>query len=101
MLKKNYQFQKQLILKYNYKQDFFWNLLVRSIAMNHYIEPITRISYLATNWTNTDRYRRFATYQKLQCLTTLSFKVPNKSFAFSRFFLNKQLDKLVFANTLK
>jgi hypothetical protein len=34
----------------------------------------------------------FKTFQKLVCPFSLSKKVPNKNFSYSRFFLNKKLE---------
>ena len=101
MLKKKNKLQKQLLIKYNYAQLFLENLLNSSLKKNHYLDPLNRISYLVNEDYVNNLFFKFSTYQKLLCPISLSHKVPNKSYMYSRFFLNKQLDKLVIANTFK
>ena len=101
MLKKKYNFQKQLLIKYNYKRIFIMQLLTGSLLKNHYVDPLNRLSFLAQNDYVDDLYYKYSTYQKLLCLISLCPKVHNKSYNYSRFFLNKQLEKLVISNTLK
>lgn len=101
MLKKRYNIQKQLFIKYNYKQLFFDKILETSLKVNKYIYPIDRLSYFSQEDYVDNIYYRFSTFQKLTCLISLSPKVHNKSYNYSRFFLNKQFNKLSIANTLK
>ena len=101
MLKKKYNFQKQLFLKHNYRGLFFEKLLTASLAKNHQLEPAERLSFIGRPEHSGNRYFRFATFQKLTCLISLSGKVPSKGYQYARFFLNKQLNKLVCSNTLK
>lgn len=101
MLKKKHNLQKQLVLKYNYKLQFLDKLLNDSLRINHYIPAIDRLSYFAQEKNCDYMHFKFATFQKLTCLISLSPKVPNKSYAYARFFLNKQFDKLTISNTLK
>lgn len=100
MLKKNYNLNKQIILKVEYKDKFILNLIDCSLQKNHFLKPIERISYFTRNHYN-NFFSKFSSFQKLQCLITLSPKVHNKKFYYSRFFLNKQLNNLTISNTLK
>ena len=101
MLKKKYNIQKQLFLKTNYKKIFLRKLVETSLSSNHYIEPIDRISYFCRDDYVDNIYFRAATYQKLHCLISMSPKVHHRSYHYSRFFLNKQLNNLAICNTLK
>ena len=101
MLKKKYNLFKQLFLKYNFQKIFFNSLLTKSFAKNHFIAPLIRISFFSQPDYVDNFLYRFKSYQKLQCLISLSPKVHSKKYHYARFFLNKQLDKLTIANTLK
>lgn len=101
MLKKKYNLQKQLTLKVNYVNHFTFNLLLQSLAENHELSPLNRLSYFMKTLDHFNFFFYFATYQKLHCLITMSPKVPNKRYLYSRFFFNKQLNYLTCANTLK
>jgi hypothetical protein len=101
MLKKKYNLNKQLVLKYNENLNFSNKLLTKSFAENQFLNPLIRLSFLVKYDRLINLYNRFSSLQKLQCLISLSNKVPNKSYNYSRFFLNKQLNKLTIANTLK
>ena len=101
MLKKRYNLQKQLYLKHNYKSLFQEKLLNASLARNHNVEPADRLSFFAREDFVNNLYYKWSTYQKLTCLVSLSVKVPSRVYHYSRFFLNKQLNKLVISNTLK
>ena len=101
MIKNQHRLRKQVIIKQAYSDPFLLNLLVKSLKTNTNIEPITRISFLVSKVYNFYRFNYFHTYQKLQCLITLSGKVHNRTYQYSRFFLNKQLAFLTIANTLK
>ena len=101
LLKKNYQASKQLIIKHNYKKLFLEQLLINSLRSNQFLNPVHRLSYFAKQNHEESRFFKFSTYQKLWCLVSLSTKVNNKSFHYSRFFLNKQLGKLMISNTFK
>jgi hypothetical protein len=101
MLKKKYNLNKQLALKVNYLENYLSNLLIRSLTENQNLNPIDRLSFFMKGSDQFNFFNHFSTYQKLHCLITLSPKVPNKSYHYSRFFFNKQLNYLVCANTLK
>jgi len=101
VLKKKYNLQKQIYLKHNYKSLFLEKLLTLSLARNHSIDPIDRLTYLSRDSYLNNLYFKWSTFQKLTCLISLSTKVPSKGYNYSRFFLNKQLNKLVISNTLK
>lgn len=76
-------------------------LLKKSLMKNHYVEPIDRLSFLAQEDFTDQLQYRYSTYQKLICLISLSPKVSNKAYSYSRFFFNKQLEKLAISGTLK
>lgn len=101
MLKKKYNLNKQISLKVNYLETWLESLLTKSLEQNMFLNPTERISYSLKRADHFDFFNFFATYQKLHCLITLSPKVPNKKFYYSRFFFNKQLNYLTCANTLK
>ena len=101
MLKKKYNLQKQLFLKHNFKKNFITLLIFKSLKLNHFIAPLERISFFSQSSSSDDLFFKFFSFQKLHCLITLSTKVPQRRYHYSRFFLNKQLEKLVISNTLK
>ncbi len=101
MLKKKYNLQKQMYIKHNYKKLYLTSLLYRSLRKNQYIPAVDRLSYLAKEDHVDNLYFKFCTFQKLTCLISLSAKVHHRKYQYSRFFLNKQLDKLSMSNTLK
>lgn len=101
MLKKRFKRKTQIIIKAVYLSKELNTLLGDSLAQNHYISPRERISFLiqATTCYNFNYY--FSCYQSLLCFFTYDGKVHNKAYSYSRFFLNKQLNKILIANTLK
>lgn len=101
MLKKKYNLNKQLALKATHIESWVEVLFAKSLGQNMFLTPINRISYLMKSAEQFNLFSYFNTYQKLHCLITLSPKVPNKSFYYSRFFINKQLNNLTCSNTLK
>lgn len=101
MLKKKNQVSRQLFIKTNYKKLFLEQLLVNSLRSNQFLNPVDRLSYFSKKSHEDHRFFKFSTYQKLWCLISLSTKVSSKSFHYSRFFLNKQLGKLMISNTFK
>ncbi len=101
MLKKKYNLQKQIILKQKFLNIHLLKLVRSSLSPNHNIEPLMRISFFVQYSSELSLFDFFFTYQKLLCLTTLSSKVHNKKYMCSRYFLNKQLNTLVYANTMK
>ena len=88
-------------MKFNKNRTFLINLLSTSFGNNHYILPIDRLSYFARPETIYDLYYRFSTHLKLTCLVSLSNKVPSKQYRYSRFFFNKQLNKIVLSGVVK
>jgi hypothetical protein len=101
MLKKKYNFQNQVIIKYNYKKNFVSSLITNSLKTNHSLIPIARLSLFGNSNLTDDFFFNFSTYQTLVCLISLSPKVHNKKISYSRFFFNKQLERLTISNTLK
>ena len=100
MLEKRKRFkQNQLILKLKFFKRELKEKIIKSLKKNHYNTPEFRLSF-TINWlTNKTQY--FKTQQKLVCLFSLSKKVPNKTFNYSRFFLNKKLNSFNINNTFK
>lgn len=76
-------------------------LISHSFTKNFLLNPLARLSYLAQLDNTTSLYFKFSSYHKLTCLISLSQKVPNKKCNYSRFFLNKQLDKLTLSGVFK
>jgi hypothetical protein len=101
LFKKKYSFHKQIIFRNLFTLNFANVILIKSFQENQFLKPLNRISFFANKDSIDNLFTRFNTYQKLHCLISLSQKVPNKSYHYSRFFLNKQLNKLTLANTLK
>lgn len=90
-----------MLLKHNYKRLYLGTLLYKSLSKNQYIPAVDRLSYLAREDYVDNLYYKFSTFQKLTCLISLSVKVHHRKYQYSRFFLNKQLNKLSISNTLK
>ena len=90
-----------MIVKQSYQENHFKEVLVKSFKENMQINPLNRLSFFCQDEEYLNIWSYFKSYQKLLCLITLSDKVSSKSYHYSRFFLNKQLNKLVISNTLK
>lgn len=101
LLKKKYNFNNVLILKYNKNKDFLINLITNSLSLNHSLKPIDRLSYFARKPEADSLHYKYSTFLKLTCFVSLSNKVPNKQYGYSRFFLNKQMSKLVLSGAVK
>lgn len=101
MLKKQYRLTKQLIIRQANANKGLTPLLTNSLRTNILLKPEIRLSFMIINVSMFNSFNFFNTYQKLHCLISLSSKVHNKSYHYSRFFLNKQLAFLTIANTLK
>lgn len=100
MLEKRKRFkQNQLILKLNFLKNELKKTIIKSLKKNHYNNFEFRLSF-TLNWIN-NKIKYFKTYQKLICPYSLSKKVPNKNFNYSRFFLNKKLNTFNINNTFK
>lgn len=100
MLEKRKRFkQKQLILKLKFLKYELKQKIIKSLKKNHYNKPEFRLSFTLNLSTNKNQY--FKTYQKLVCPYTLNKRVPNKTFSYSRFFLNKKLNTFNINNTFK
>ena len=100
MLEKRKRFkQNQLLLKLKYLKYELKNLLWKSLKKNHFCHYTLRLSI---NWLwQTDKSFYFKTYQKLICPFSLSKRIPNKNFCYSRFFLNKKLNTFNINNVFK
>lgn len=101
MLKKKNTLEKQLIIKQSYLSDSLETIIVDSLRTNVSLKPHVRLSFLVKKNSAFNRFNFFKTYQKLHCLVSLSPKVHNRAYHYSRFFLNKQLPFLTVSNTLK
>jgi hypothetical protein len=100
MLEKRKRFkQNQLLLKLKYLKYELKNLLWKSLKKNHFCHYTLRLSI---NWLwQTDKSFYFKTHQKLICPFSLSKRIPNKNFSYSRFFLNKKLNTFNINNVFK
>ena len=100
MLEKRKRFkQNQLLLKLKYLKYELKNLLWKSLKKNHFCHYTLRLSI---NWLwQTDKSFYFKTHQKLKCPFSLSKRIPNKNFSYSRFFLNKKLNTFNINNVFK
>lgn len=100
MLEKRKWFkQNELILKLNFLKNELKQKIIKSLKKNHYNNFKFRLSF-TLNWIN-NKFQFFKTQQKLICPFSLSKKIPNKNFYYSRFFLNKKLNSFNINNTFK
>lgn len=100
MLEKRKRFKKnQLILKLIFIKTELKAIINKSLKKNHFSTPLSRLSY-NINWYN-NKQQFFKTVQKLICPFSLSKRVPNKHFWYSRFFLNKKLNNFFINNVYK
>ena len=89
----------QKLLKLIFLKNELFNLIKKSLFSNHFLKPIVRLSYTLAVQLNKNNF--FKTYQKLVCPHSLSKKVPDKNFLFSRFFLNKKFNSYYINNVFK
>lgn len=100
MLEKRKRFKKnQLILKLVFIKNEIKSIINKSLKKNHFLPPLIRLSYNRTWYNSKEQF--FKTYQKLICPFSLSKRVPNKHFWYSRFFLNKKLNNFYINNVYK
>ncbi len=100
MLEKRKRFkQNQLILKLLYIKRELKERILKSLKKNHFNHFEFRLSFTINFFTNKNQY--FKTFQKLICPYSLSKRVPNKKFYYSRFFLNKKLNSFNISNVYK
>ena len=100
MLGKRKLFKKnQLILKLVFITNELKNKLFKSLKKNHYNTYLFRLSFMLIPVIDKCNFSK--TLQKLVCPYSLSYKVPNKRFCYSRFFLNKKLNSFNMNNTFK
>lgn len=100
MLEKRKRFKKnQLILKLLYYKQELKLKIKKSLLKNHFNNPLSRLSFTLNWYTNKQQF--FKTYQKLICPFSLSKRVPNKHYSYSRFFLNKKLNNFYINNVYK
>lgn len=100
MVEKRKRFKKlQVLIKLLYLKRELKEKIKNSLKKNHFIIPLLRLSF-TINWyyLKTQFYK---TYQKLVCPFSLSKKVPNQKFQYSRFFLNKKLNNFYINNVFK
>lgn len=91
--------QKQLILKLIFLKNELKLKILKSLKKNMFNNPIFRLSF-NLNWFFDNKFF-FKTLQKLTCPFSLSKRVPNKHYHYSRFFLNKKLNSLNISNVYK
>lgn len=100
MIEKRKKFKKnQIIIKLIYLKYELKERIKNSLKKNHFNLPKFRLSF-NINWFNT-KNQYFKTFQKLICPFSLSKRVPNKHFQYSRFFLNKKLNNFYINNVFK
>lgn len=100
MLEKRKRFKKnQLILKLIYIKKELKNRIFNSLKKNHFNHYIFRLSFTLNFFKVKTQF--FKTFQKLICPYSLSQRVPNKKFHYSRFFLNKKLNTFNINNVFK
>jgi len=101
MLKKSYRVKKQNLVKTNFIELELFQLIKDSLSRNNAMTPLDRISYNAKTLSCFNPKSYFSTYQKLLCFYTDNYKVTTRDYNYSRFFLNKQLNKILLSNTFK
>lgn len=89
----------QTILKLIYLNVELFKLIKKSLLSNHFLKPIVRLSFTVLEKLKKTNF--FKTHQKLLCPHSLSKKVPDRSFLFSRFFLNKKFNSYYINNVFK
>ncbi len=100
MLEKRKRFKQiQILLKLNFLKYELHQIINKSLKFNHFNDYIFRLSF-TRNWQN-DKKQYFKTLQHLLCPFSLSKKVPNGKFSYSRFFLNKKLNSFNINNVYK
>jgi hypothetical protein len=91
---------KQLLIKTYFIKNELKYKIHKSFLKNQHNHYIFRISFTI----NTFFFKKlhyFKSYQKSICHYSLSKKVPNHKFSYSRFFLNKKLNTFNINNVLK
>lgn len=101
MLKKKFKAQTQYILVSKYFKNYNFFLINKSFSNNLSLKLLERIYYLSSSDSFYHNYQFFFTYYNTICLNSLSTKVPNKKYLFSRYFINNQYNKLTMSNILK
>lgn len=100
MLEKRKRFkQTQILLKLKFLKYELNQIINKSLKQNHFNNPLFRLSF-TLNWQN-NKSQYFRTYQRLICPFSLSKRVPNSKFSYSRFFLNKKLNSFNINNVYK
>jgi hypothetical protein len=91
MIEKRKKFKKnQIVLKLIFLKFELKKKIKKSLYKNHFNDYLFRLSF-TINWLFF-KNQYFKTFQKLVCPFSLSKRVPNKNFNYSRFFLNKKLN---------
>lgn len=92
---KNYQLKTKLLF---FKKELNQKIIM-SLKRNHYNNYLFRLSFTFQSFFN--KFDYYKTFQRLVCPYSLSKKVPNKHFYYSRFFLNKKLNTFNVNNTFQ
>jgi hypothetical protein len=98
LLKRKKFKKKQILLKLNFLKKELKFLIHKSLLKNHQNHYIFRLSF-TINLFFFSKKNYFWGLNKLICPFTLSKKVPDKKYFFSRFFLNTQFESLNISNT--
>jgi hypothetical protein len=99
VLLKRKKFKKmQVILKLDFLKKELNFKIHKSLLKNHYNFYLFRLSF-TINLFFFNKKDYFFSMNKLICPFTLSKKVPDKKYFFSRFFLNSQFENLNISNS--
>lgn len=98
MLKKKFKLQTQFIITTNAVNKGLNTLLISSFKRNQYLPLLTRVCYFSADLSETHSYNYTISYYNTVCPNSLSVKVPNSKYLFSRFFINNQYNKLTISN---
>jgi hypothetical protein len=101
LLKKKHHKYEQTLLKLTFKEFELLTKLKISLYRNQYLNPEIRLRFSIYEKKKISKKYFFKSIQKLICLISLNNKVPNKKYFYSRFYLNKQLNRLTVTNTFK
>lgn len=97
--KKNLHF-KEIRYK-NWSNNKLEKRLKLSFLRNFNLTPINRLSFILQTKHCNKQHFFYIAQNKLQCLFSYSYSVPNKKIISSRFFLNKGIERLMYGSFQK
>lgn len=65
------------------------------------IKPLERLSFNIQKIYLNSQHKFYLSQNKLQCFLSYSFSVPSRKLKFSRFFINKAVERLIFGGYQK